>query len=163
MKTLILIRHAKSCWDNPSLEDFLRPLNKRGKKDAPLMAQKLKDKQIIPDLIISSPSIRTEQTLGYFLEKFNSNKKVIFDENIYEAPYENLLQIIRQIDNLHKTIFLIGHNPGLNNLVNSLIDNFINNIPTTGIVRIDFDTGSWKEINRSNSKLIFFEYPKMFL
>ncbi|MCG3720172.1 histidine phosphatase family protein, partial [Aliarcobacter butzleri] len=128
MKKLVLIRHAKSDWSNPFLDDFLRPLNKRGKKNAPLMAKVLKEKNIRPDLIILSPSLRTKQTLEYFIKELNYNDEVRFEESIYEAPYENLLKVIKDIPNIHKIVFLIGHNPGLCDLTNFLVDKSFENI-----------------------------------
>ncbi|WP_066161484.1 SixA phosphatase family protein [Aliarcobacter skirrowii] len=162
MRELILIRHAKSDWSNPFLDDFERPLNKRGEKNAPFMAKILKKEIQKPDLIISSPSFRTKLTLEYFLKEFEYKGEVIFEKSIYEAPFENLLKVIKNIDNKYKTIFLIGHNPGLNDLANFLLGSFEDNIPTSGVLKIDFDTNSWKNISKDNSKLIFFKYPKMF-
>ncbi|HAC70737.1 MAG TPA: phosphohistidine phosphatase [Arcobacter skirrowii] len=162
MRELILIRHAKSDWSNPLLDDFERPLNKRGSKNAPFMAKILKKEIQKPDLIISSPSFRTKLTLEYFLKKFEYKGEVIFEKSIYEAPFENLLKVIKNVDDKYKTIFLIGHNPGLNDLANFLLGSFEDNIPTSGVLKIDFDTNSWKNISKDNSKLIFFKYPKMF-
>ncbi|MFW2378350.1 SixA phosphatase family protein [Aliarcobacter butzleri] len=162
MKKLILIRHAKSDWSNPFLDDFLRPLNKRGKKNAPLMAKVLKEKNIRPDLIISSPSLRTKQTLEYFIKELNYKDEVKLEESIYEAPYENLLKVIKDIPNIHKIVFLIGHNPGLCDLTNFLVDKSFENIPTCGIVEIDFNAKSWQDISKENSNLISFEYPKKY-
>ncbi|MDX4025582.1 histidine phosphatase family protein [Aliarcobacter skirrowii] len=162
MRELILIRHAKSDWSNPLLDDFERPLNKRGEKNAPFMAKILKKEIQKPDLIISSPSFRTKLTLEYFLKEFEYKGEVIFEKSIYEAPFENLLKVIKNIDDKYKTIFLIGHNPGLNDLANFLLGSFEDNIPTSGVLKIDFDTNSWKNISKDNSKLIFFKYPKMF-
>lgn len=162
MRELILIRHAKSDWSNPLLDDFERPLNKRGSKNAPFMAKILKKEIQKPDLIISSPSFRTKLTLEYFLKEFEYKGEVIFEKSIYEAPYLNLLKAIKNVDDKYKTIFLIGHNPGLNDLANFLLGSFEDNIPTSGVLKIDFDTNSWKNISKDNSKLIFFKYPKMF-
>ncbi|MDX4061740.1 histidine phosphatase family protein [Aliarcobacter skirrowii] len=162
MRELILIRHAKSDWSNPLLDDFERPLNKRGSKNAPFMAKILKKELQKPDLIISSPSFRTKLTLEYFLKEFEYKGEIIFEKSIYEAPFENLLKVIKNVDDKYKTIFLIGHNPGLNDLANFLLGSFEDNIPTSGVLKIDFNTNSWKNISKDNSKLIFFKYPKMF-
>lgn len=162
MKELILIRHAKSSWKDSSLDDFDRPLNKRGKENAPFMAKRLKEKGLNPDLIISSPSLRTKLTLEYFLKEFNYKKDVVFENSIYEAPYENLLNVIKNVPNSVNQLFFIGHNPGLNDLSDFLLGEFYENIPTSGVLKIVFYTDSWKEISKNNSKLEFFEYPKMF-
>src|SRR5690606_34139294 len=144
----ILIRHAKSDWSNPLLDDFERSLNKRGEKNAPFMAKILKKEIQKPDLIISSPSFRTKLTLEYFLKEFEYKGEVIFEKSIYEAPFENLLKVIKNIDDKYKTIFLIGHNPGLNDLANFLLGSFEDNIATSGVLKIDFDTNSWKNISK---------------
>jgi phosphohistidine phosphatase len=162
MKELILIRHAKSSWKDSSLDDFDRPLNKRGKENAPFMAKRLKEKGLNPDLIISSPSLRTKLTLEYFLKEFKYKKDVVFENSIYEAPYENLLNVIKNVPNSVNQLFFIGHNPGLNDLSDFLLGEFYENIPTSGVLKIVFYTDSWKEISKNNSKLEFFEYPKMF-
>lgn len=162
MKELILIRHAKSSWKDSSLDDFDRPLNKRGKKNAPFMAKRLKKKELFPDLIISSPSLRTKLTLDYFLKEFKYKKDVVFEDSIYEAPYENLLNVIKNVPNSVNQLFFIGHNPGLNGLSDFLLGGFYENIPTSGVLKIVFYTDSWKDISKNNSKLEFFEYPKMF-
>ncbi|WP_198306235.1 SixA phosphatase family protein [Arcobacter vandammei] len=162
MKELILIRHAKSSWKDTSLKDFDRPLNKRGEKDAPFMAKILKRLIKSPDLIISSPSKRTKLTLDFFIKEFKyKNEEIIFDKSIYEAPYINLLKVIKNIDNKNKIAFLFGHNPGLNDLTNYLIDNFTENIPTSGILKINFDVKSWENIEEKSGNLEFFKYPKM--
>ncbi len=105
MRELILIRHAKSDWSKILLDDFERPLNKRGEKNAPFMAKILKKEIQKPDLIISSPSFRTKLTLEYFLKEFEYKGEVIFEKSIYEAPFENLLKAIKNIDDKYKTIF----------------------------------------------------------
>ena len=160
MKELILIRHAKSSWSNPLLDDFERPLNKRGEKNAPFMAKVLKQKGLTPDLIISSPSIRTKQTLDYFIQDFDYKGEIILEESIYEAPFENLLKVIKNIDDKYKTIFLFGHNPGLNDLVDFLIGNFEENIPTSGVLKLNFDIKKWENLKEKIGILEFFIYPK---
>lgn len=164
MKKLILIRHAKSSWSNPLLDDFDRPLNKRGVKNAPFMAKVLKQKELKPDLIISSPSIRTKETLNYFLDEFKEYKKNIrFEKSIYEAPYTNLLSVLKNVEKENHTIFFIGHNPGLNDLSDFLLDGFDENIPTSGILKIDLAINSWDKIEKGCGNLDFFIYPKKFI
>ncbi|MGJ0455304.1 histidine phosphatase family protein [Aliarcobacter cryaerophilus] len=162
MKELILIRHAKSSWSNPLLEDFERPLNKRGAKNAPFMAKILKQKEVNPDLIISSPSKRTKDTLDFFIKEFDFKNEIIFEESIYEAPFENILKVLKNIDDRYKTIFLFGHNPGLNDLVAFLLGSFKENIPTSGVLKINFDIKKWENLKEKIGILEFFIYPKMF-
>ena len=138
------------CFRSPSLQKTIN-------STSPLFSY-LSDKR----LIISSPSIRTKQTLEYFIKEFNYNDEVKLEESIYEAPYENLLEVLQKIDDRFKTIILIGHNPGLCDLTNFLCEEYFENIPTCAIVEIDFNTNSWNEISKKNSKLISFEYPKKY-
>jgi phosphohistidine phosphatase len=162
MKYLYLVRHAKSSWDEPGLSDLERPLNNRGKKDAPLMGKIIADKKIKPDLIISSPAQRARKTAIAFAEEFGIKKKeIIFDEKIYEATSSELIEVIRNFNNDFQTVMLFGHNPGLTNLSNSLSQKIIDNIPTCGIVALKFDD-DWKNIKPKSAVQEFFEYPKLY-
>lgn len=145
------------------MEDFLRPLNERGLKDAPIMAKILKNQDIKPDLIICSPSTRTKQTLEYFIKELDYKDEVVFEKSIYEAPFENLLKVIKNVDDKNKIVFLVGHNPSICHLTNYLVDENFENIPTCSIVEINFDTKEWEDISKKNSKLISFIYPKLYL
>lgn len=162
MKTLILLRHAKSSWKDMSLADFDRPLNKRGLRDAPFMAQKFKEKQQTPDLILSSPALRTKLTTEEFTNALGEDfiTKVFYQPQIYEAHYQTLLQLLRQQKNDHQTILLVGHNPGLTDLANFFSFEYIENIPTTGILLFNLAINSWKDISSETSKLVFFDFPK---
>jgi len=162
MKQLVLIRHAKSSWSDPLLDDFDRPLNKRSLKDAPFMAKLLRKKGLKPDLIVSSASLRTKLTLEFFIKEFDYKGKLIFERSIYEAAYKNLLKIIKNVEKRYKTLFLVAHNPSLNDLADFLLGNFEENIPTCGIVQIDFDVENWSDISKNNATLICFEYPKKY-
>jgi len=160
MKTLYLVRHAKSSWKHPELSDFERPLNKRGKNDAPFMGKMLYDKGINPELIISSPAKRASSTAKIIASELNYDKeKIIFDKNIYEGTGRRLLEIISEIKEKYNFVMLFGHNPGLTVLSNNLSDRFIDNIPTSGVVALEFNT-SWKEIELNSAGFLFFEYPK---
>ncbi|MCX7909186.1 MAG: histidine phosphatase family protein [Ignavibacteria bacterium] len=163
MKTLVIVRHSKSDWSDPNITDIERPLNKRGKRDAPFMAKLMKEQNLVPDLILTSPAERALQTVKYFVEEFKIDKsKIIVREEIYTHGSVIVRKLISQIDDIHNTVYLFGHNPDLTSLANQLLDVFIENIPTTGIVCIDFDFKSWKEILNSKGKLRFFEYPKKY-
>ncbi|RXJ86591.1 histidine phosphatase family protein [Arcobacter sp. CECT 8985] len=162
MKNLYLIRHAKSSWKNMTLSDFDRPLNNRGKKNAPFMAKLLKKKGLKPDLIIASPSYRTRKTAHIFADIFKYNKKeILFFECLYNASKNDILETIKYIDDKFENLFLIGHNPSLNQFVQEYV-NFNENIPTSGIIKIEFDCKRWKETKKNNAQLIFFEYPKKY-
>ncbi|RLC49114.1 MAG: histidine phosphatase family protein [Candidatus Cloacimonadota bacterium] len=160
MKTLYLVRHAKSSWKQPDLSDFVRPLNKRGENDAPFMGKLLSDKRVNPDLVISSPAKRASATAKIIASEINFPKeKIVLDDNIYEATGRGLLEIISETEENYKSVMLFGHNPGLTVLQNNLSDHFIDNIPTCGVVALKFKT-SWNEIKLNSAGFIFFEYPK---
>ncbi len=160
-KTLYLIRHAKSSWEDPSLSDFQRTLNSRGLKDSPLMAKLIKGKNIIPDLIISSSAARALSTAEIFADEFDYDKnEIIRDERIYEAAMHDLITTIREIKNENKTVMLFGHNPGLSSIANLLGNKFLPEIPTCAVVGIELKVNSWSEVERNCGEIILFEYPK---
>ncbi|WP_417333315.1 SixA phosphatase family protein [Halarcobacter sp.] len=159
MKKLYLIRHAKSDWSNPSLEDFDRPLNKRGEKNAPFMATILKQKNANPDLIISSPAYRTKKTAKLIKKGIAFKGEILYDEHLYEASLKTMLEIVNYINDDYDKVFIIGHNPTLNMLAFYLVG-FNENIPTCGVLEIEFDCDSWREVNKKSAKLISFDYPK---
>jgi phosphohistidine phosphatase len=159
MKKLYIIRHAKSSWSDAELNDFERPLSKRGKANAPMMGERLKKKGVMPDIIISSPAKRAKSTAEMIAKEVGYEKKVLFDENIYESSVDELRKILTSIDDKNSVVFLVGHNPELNMLVDYYIK-FYENIPTCGVVEIEFACESWAEIEPKNAKLISFDYPK---
>jgi len=162
MRQLILIRHAKSSWSDPALDDFDRPLSKRGKRDAPFMAKLISEKKIHPDLIISSPAKRTKLTALEFAKQFGiKSENILWDDKLYLATFTTLIKILKQLDNNLKTVFLVGHNPGLTDLQNFLCKEEIENIPTCGIVSMKTDK-KWSEISSKDFELEFFEYPKKY-
>ncbi|QOY54941.1 histidine phosphatase family protein [Candidatus Sulfurimonas marisnigri] len=161
MKKLYIIRHAKSSWKDSSLSDFDRPLNKRGRVDAPLMGKVLKGKKVSPDAIISSPALRAKTTAQNIAKNINFTKPITYDENIYEANDDTLLYVMKKLNKEDSVVFIFGHNPGLNMLAESLVG-LDENIPTCGIVEIEFDCKKWSEISSKNAKLISFDYPKMY-
>ena len=160
MKKLFLIRHAKSSWEDSNQNDFERPLNKKGFSDALLMAKKFKEKNIVPNKIISSPASRAVLTAGIFAEEFNFDKdRIETDERIYEAGMRELMNVVRDIQDTN-TVLLFGHNPGLTSFTNLLSNKFIPDMPTCAIVGIEFELNSWREVERGNGKLFLFDYPK---
>lgn len=161
MKTLYLLRHAKSSWDFPQLSDHDRPLNNRGRTDAPLIGEKLAERNIRPDLMVSSPAVRALTTatlvakeIGYEVER------IAVVERAYHADTEDLLEIIQETPPKVEELMLVGHNDGLTDLVNQLSPTYIDNVPTTGIVSLSFDTSSWEDISLQNARFNFFDYPK---
>ena len=164
MKVLFLVRHAKSSWKNSSLSDFDRPLNNRGKHDAPFMGIKLKDMGIKPSLILSSPAKRAKKTAKAIAKALGFSKKdIVLKSKIYEASSAELLAILKKQDSDLESIMLVGHNPELTALSNFLSNEFIGNIPTTGISCIRFNTDDWHELAAHSGKQSFFDYPKRYL
>jgi phosphohistidine phosphatase len=164
MKNIILIRHAKSSWKNHLQDDFDRPLNKRGKKNAPFMGEKLKDRQIIPDLIVSSPAkraVKTATTIARIMGYPQNN--IAFDNNMYHLDALYLFAMIQKLDDKYDIVMCIGHNPGFNDFATMLLDkNSVNNIPTMGIYSIRFKVEEWKKIEPAKGESLFFDYPKRY-
>jgi len=161
MKTLYLVRHAKSSWDEPNSNDFDRPLNKRGEHDAPIIATLLKEKKVEPDYIISSPAKRATTTAEIFAKQFHyDHKKIFTDERIYEAAMRELTIVVREISDEHNIVMLFGHNPGMFNFANLLGNQFIPDLPTCSVVGLELKIDSWKDLERHCGKILLFEYPK---
>lgn len=163
MKTLYLNRHAKSSWDNPSLADFDRPLNKRGKRDAPYMGNVLSQKVTAPDIIYSSPANRALTTAIEIANAFGIKENdIVKDQNIYEAVTSDLIRIINSTPDKYEIIMLFGHNPTFTMTSNYLSDKYLDNLPTCGFVKIEFDLDSWNQIEGNTGKLVMLEYPKKY-
>ena len=164
MKTLFLVRHAKSSWENKKITDFERGLNDRGKRDAPFMADILRKKKINVDLILSSPAIRALTTAKIFAKGLEvPEKEIITNKNIYEASRKELLKVLQEIDDSVNHLMLFGHNPGLTYLSNYLCDFETDNIPTCSIICMQLDFDSWKYLGNKSCRFNFFEYPKKYL
>lgn len=162
-KTLYLIRHAKSSWDDPSLKDHDRPLNKRGKKDAPFMANILKEKNIIPDLIISSTAERAIEFSKVLAEVLDYKKgNIVSERDMYLAGESEMLAILNNVDNNIETLFMVGHNPYITSFAVRLSGHSIDNIPTSGIVGIKFEIDKWKNAEIGKGEFISFDYPKKY-
>ena len=164
MKTVILVRHAKSSWKDSSLKDLDRPLNKRGKRDAPFMGKKLKERQVMPDLILSSPAKRAKKTAAAVAEEIGyPKKKIRYDDKMYHSGARALLEIVRNQDDGHGTIMLFGHNPDLGDLAEMLLKRDpVYTIPTTGVYCIRLAVPSWKNVREGKGETVFFDYPKRY-
>jgi phosphohistidine phosphatase len=161
MKFLYLLRHAKSSWKHSQLDDFERPLNKRGRRDAPFMGEILKKREVCPDLVLSSPATRAAVTAREISLKIEYPvEKIVYLEPIYAAGINTLINIIEEIDGDVHRAMLCGHNPGLTGLANFIGDKPVANIPTCGIYGIEMDIASWHKIGEKCGKTIFFEFPK---
>lgn len=161
MKTVYLVRHAKSSWADMSLPDRERPLNKRGLRDAPFMAQLLEGKGLATPHIISSPAKRAWDTAAYFAKELNV-KEVQSVERIYGAGPTDLLDIIAALPDEQQQVMLFGHNPTMTTLANLFSEDYIANVPTCGILHIEAATEKWADFNVDNGKLVNFHYPKQY-
>lgn len=159
MKTLFILRHAKSSWDNADLSDYERPLNERGLEAAPLMGGIMRTNQFQPALILSSPAKRAEQTAMLVKEAAGYGGEIKFEERIYEASQARLLEIISEQNSRLESVMLVGHNPGLENLILALTGE-THPMPTAALAVIDLETNRWSEINSSTGKLRTLIRPK---
>lgn len=161
MKQLFICRHAKSSWKDARLADIDRPLNKRGKMNAPEMGKRLKRRSLKPDLIVSSPARRAIATAtGIAGELGISRKRILAEDAVYNSYPAKLVKIIQRVDDAHDRVMIVGHNPEITVLANLLGGLHIDNVPTGGIVALDFDVGSWKKVSEEKGILLFFDYPR---
>jgi phosphohistidine phosphatase len=163
LKNLILVRHAKSSWKDESLKDIDRPLNKRGKRDAPFMGKLLKKLGVKPQLMITSPAERTFATAKIFADELNYDiDKIEVKKSLYLADCEEMIEVINNINESYSVVLLFGHNPGLTDLSNVLSDEEIENIPTCGVVSFSLQHDKWNEIKAKSCTLNFLEFPKKY-
>jgi phosphohistidine phosphatase len=161
MKTLIVLRHAKSSWKDPDLDDIDRPLNKRGKRDAPLIGKRLAERKIRPDRIVVSPARRARATVKAVAKQLPVIDPVVAkDERLYEASPATILAVVQDIPEPCACAMIVGHNPGLTDFVNQFADAVIDNIPTCGVVEIAFDTPDWRRVGAVRGSVVSFEMPK---
>ena len=161
MHQLFVFRHAKSSWKDPSLADRDRPLNKRGKRDAPEMGRRLAARGGAPDLIVSSPATRALATariiaaaVGYPADRIRE------DERLYLASPAEILEAIRDLEDGYERVFLFGHNPGLTELVNELSEPAVDNVPTCGVVELRLAVDRWADLSRDTVQRASIDTPK---
>lgn len=159
MKTLFILRHAKSSWDDFDLSDFDRPLNKRGLKTAPLMGEKMYENFFQPSMIVSSPAKRAKQTAILVKESAQISRAICYDERIYEASPFRLLQIVSEFDENRDSMMIVGHNPGLEGLV-KILTGELQPMPTAALAVIDLNIENWKESSADCGKLRMLLRPK---
>jgi len=160
-KELFILRHAKSSWDEPNKDDIDRALTTRGITDAYSIANRTKKKLHNVDLIISSHANRAIHTATIFAGVMDfSIEKLNLTSKIYEASEIQILQMIKEFSDDHKSILIVGHNPSFTYLANRFLKSSIDNLPTSGIVGLSFNSSTWKEIGKENLQSNFFEFPK---
>jgi phosphohistidine phosphatase len=164
-RTLVLIRHAKSDWGTMNQQDYERPLNQRGKKDAPEMGRRLREKHnIIPDLIISSPAVRAASTAKFIAKEVNYDPEQIrWVEKLYHSTAEVFEDVITHGDIADdiKTVFIFAHNPGISLFAHYAVPALIlEDMPTCGVVGLTFNAERWSDYATAKHVPLFFDYPK---
>lgn len=161
MKRVIIARHAKSDWSEAGLDDIDRPLKFRGVSDAYNMAGRLKKRKIHPDLILSSPATRAIHTALIHARELLCDPDVLRITNtLYHSGPGDIIEMIRKLDEQYHSIMLFGHNPGFTDLANHFLAVPLDNIPTAGIVILDFQAATWQEVQRGALVADAFDYPK---
>jgi len=161
MRRLTLVRHGKSSWAEPYSGDFDRPLNGRGKRDARLMGERLASRGARPDVIVASPARRARKTARIIAGALGYGKKKIREEPpIYEADVGTLIDIIHHLGGRARHAILVGHNPGFTDLAEDLTGERLGNVPTCGVVTIEYDVDSWGKVSRGRGRLVYFDFPK---
>ena len=161
MKSVIIVRHAKSSWAEPGLSDFERPLNDRGKEDAPKMAKRLLDKNVKIDVFISSPAKRAKKTASLFIEEYGGDKHdIILIDELYHAGPEAFYAAIAAAPEKAQRIALFSHNPGITEFVNQLTNAKVDDMPTCAVFAVKADIEDWKQFRDGEKEFWFFDYPK---
>jgi phosphohistidine phosphatase len=160
MKTLFLIRHAKSSWGDTALPDKDRPLNDRGRRDAPKMGERLAKRDVKPDLILSSPAMRALKTAEIIAKKLDYRRKdIVVDDRFYAVAADDLLDVIHKLDDKLERVMLFGHNPELTELAHRLSSK-ITHMPTCAVAEFTFDAKSWSKIGKVKPAKVALDYPK---
>ncbi len=160
-KTLILVRHAKSSWNDATLADIDRPLNKRGHRNAPVMGGWLAGEGERPDLIVSSPAARARATAGYFAEAAGIDvADIVVEQDLYFTGTDGMLRVLERVDDRHDRVMMVGHNPVMTHLLNQLTGSDVWNMPTCAVAVIGFDMESWGLVDATEGKLLAYQTPK---
>ena len=163
MRLLTLVRHAKSSWDYPELTDFERPLNERGRRDAPRMAAYVARLIGRPDRIVTSPALRALSTARIFAEVLGvAEHELTIQPRIYEASVGTLLMQVQLLDDADHHVMLFGHNPGFTDLAHALARCSFDDMPTCAVVQLGFDVKCWSDVNERSGSERHYAYPKQF-
>ncbi|MCC3153281.1 histidine phosphatase family protein [Hymenobacter sp. BT770] len=161
MKTLYLLRHAKSSWSFNELSDQERPLNDRGRDDAPAMGKALAKRHIRPDLVVSSPAVRAMSTAVLVAREMEyPHDKIVVEPGIYGADVDGLLDVIHNLPDTAGSVLLVGHNPTITETANALSPSSLNEMPTAAVVCLRFDCDHWADVSKANAEFYFYDYPR---
>ncbi|MDF9393229.1 MULTISPECIES: SixA phosphatase family protein [Methylococcus] len=164
MKELLLIRHAKSAWDDASLSDRDRPLNERGKRDAPFMGSLLRFRGVEPDYMVSSPARRARKTARLIASEVGYDKDaIVIADELYLGGRRAIVRLVQALDDKNGRVYMIGHNPDLSEAASCLSGESLGEMPTCGIVAIEFPVDRWSHVMEGAGRLKFFDYPKKHL
>jgi len=163
MKTLLLMRHAKSSWEDDRLPDHKRPLNDRGRRDVPTMGDRLANRNLFPDMIMSSPAERAKHTASIIAPyvKMPATRVTLADE-LYMANTDIFLSLVQLCDTNVDTLMLVSHNPGITQFASTLTDTAIEHMPTSAIFICQFNIKAWHEVIPGTGRYVAFEYPKKY-
>ena len=159
MRTLYLLRHAKSSWKDPSQADFERPLANRGRKACEIVSRVIQDRGLEFDLVLCSTAIRARETIDLVSKYAKLRSELRFDERIYEATVSELLEIVSQLENDRKAVLLVGHNPGFEDLVGRLSGSH-ERMPTAALACIEFSIDHWEDVSDGGAKLAWLLTPR---
>jgi len=161
MKILYLMRHAKSSWSYDELNDHQRPLNERGRDDAPLMGQALAERNITVDLLLTSSAVRAQSTAVLVAREIKyPHDQIQVDESVYRAEVKDLLRVVRDCPDTANSVLLVGHNNTITDFANLLSPSPINEMATSAIVCLHFRIENWAKIDRANAEFYFYDTPK---
>jgi phosphohistidine phosphatase len=147
MKTLLLMRHAKSSWKDASLSDFQRPLKKRGEKDMLRIAQVLKEEDLIPEFVLSSPAVRARETIEILAKELGIEEELVeFVDDFYGAEIEDFFDVLADLPDSYKKVMVVGHNPSLEAFLQTLTGE-IDSLPTASVALIKLGIQSWEDID----------------
>ena len=159
MKKIYVLRHSKSSWKDLFLSDFQRPLNSRGKTDGPKMSSYLHSRIDKIDFLHCSSSVRTYETSKFFVERIKF-VNIKYDDSLYHSSSLEIINSIMNYDEQYNSAMIIAHNPGITNFINEISNVMLDNLPTTGLVEINFNCGMWADISVDNSTIIDVKFPK---
>lgn len=159
MKTLFLMRHAKSSWKDEKLPDFDRPLNSRGKAAAGLMGSLIQKKKLAPELVLSSPAVRARETIDIVMKAASLRAELRYDQRIYEASPLRLLEVISEIEEDRKRVLLVGHNPGMEELL-EMLTGHVEHVATGALLKIDLAAAKWSRVLEGRGNLDWIAKPK---
>ena len=162
MKTIYLVRHAKSEWEHGHIPDIDRPLNARGYRDADAMSKLLKEKKILPDLVVTSPAVRAITTALIFCRNFNIHPAdIVIMPELYESTVRQYTQCVSSLDNRFKNVMLFGHNPVITNFANNLTTSFTEGLPTCAVAGIHLShCREWANLTDAEGELVLYDFPK---